>query len=150
MHKPGTKYIFTKNKPVLGNAFESDEVKKYLQSLLKNLYDANELKRFLRIGYEEYFNEKIKELSNHFYVLEHGNDCDVNSATYNRVKRCIDGVIFTVGDEVIDKIDPKRRSLSIRRMYEDEHGLHVGLHVMSDGNGVTWRNLSNIEHDLPF
>ena len=144
------KFFFSKNKPALGEAFKSEDAKEYLQRIFEDLHDAHTLKRFLTIGPVEYFNQEIKELKKHFYDLEHDTGNQFKDAAYLKVKRCIDGTIFKVGDKVIDKEDPKGRSLPIGRMYEDERGLHVRLDVEPDGKTITWRDLSRIEHDLPF
>lgn len=143
------KHYFSKNKPVLGDAFKSEEAKEFLQTLLKELSDAYRLKHFLTVGHEKYFQEKINELSNHFHVMEYDKN-EEDPFSYIKVKRCIDGVIFTVGDKVLDKQGLHLPALPIGRMYEDERGLHVRLDVEPDGKSITWRDLSRIEHDLPF
>jgi len=147
MTKP--RHYFSKNKPVLGDAFRSEEAKEFLETLLKELQDAYRLKHFLTVGYEKYFQEKINDLSNHFYIIEYDTN-ENDHFSYLQVKRCIDGVVFTVGDKVLDKESPTLRSLPIGRMYEDERGLHIRLDLEPDGKLITWRNLSRIEHDLPF
>lgn len=140
---------FNKNKPALGDAFRSKEVKEYLQSLLKELSDAKTLKHFLTVGHEKYFEEEIDKLSNHFYPMEVDGE---NTNLYIKVKRCIDGTIFSVGDRVIDKLDPSGKVSPIGLMYEDERGLHIRLDLKPEGKliTITWRDLSRIEHDLPF
>lgn len=141
--------IFSNNKPALGDAFKHEEVKEFLYAMLKDLTNAHSLKHFLTVGHEEYYKEQIKEISKHFYVLEVDTSDTADPYSYKKVRRCIDGQIFTVGDRVMD-IRSVGPSLPIGRLYEDERGLHVRLDVEPDGKCITWRDLSSIEHDLPF
>lgn len=120
--------------------FGNEELRVFLKNILKEL-DENpyELKKLLKHGYEKYHAEIIEELSNDFNPLIKDKK-DENGFT--RVERCIDGVIFEVGDVVRESVSKKK--YPIGRMYEDDRGLHIRLNVDGD-NTITWRKLGQLE-----
>lgn len=139
------------NNPELSTAFQNEELQLFFQRFLRELENPYTLKQFLRDGYKKTWTEQLAQLQKSFIVIKKNPKKDGHlDGGYLEVERCIDGVRFKVGDEVVDLIDPKKRRHPIGRMYEDDRGLLIRLDITPEPNLVlTWRDLGRISHELP-
>lgn len=140
--------VHVRNNPELALAFRSKELRKFFLEYLTELEeDPHVLKAFLVNGAENSFEKQMNQLSKSFQVI--GKLRNVENE-YTAVIRMIDGIVFSVGDMVVDEVQRKHNGIvkkyKISKMYEDDRGLHVRLNV--DGEDVImWRNLSQINHE---
>ena len=135
-------FLILGNNPELAEIFAREDMQELLKRILSDIENHN-FKKFLKEGNEKFYEDIISQLKNSYEILSSKKE-DKDSLLVTDVKRCFDGKIFKIGDDVMDG----DRCIKIGRMYIDlppkDDDLKIRLDV--DGKGtITWRKISQIE-----